>query len=114
MIIRFKQVLFFCMIIPLSLHCLADGYILSGEGKIRFRNVDASGEEISGLYGENLPIGLSLRQRFDLSLDVFLTDYLTVGGTVRISNEDTQQVLPAPDLISTTTLAGWWWVNFFV
>ncbi len=113
MIIRFKQVLFFIMLIPLSLHCLADGYMLSGEGKIRFRNVDASGEEISGLYGENLPIGLSLRQRFDLSLDVFLTDYLTVGGTVRISNEDTQQVLPPPDLISTTALAGWWRVNFF-
>lgn len=111
--IRLKQVLFFCTVIPVSLNCLEDRYMLSGEGKVRFRNVDASSEQISGLYGEDLKLGLSFRQRFDLSLDIFLTEYLTVGGTVRISNEDSEDVLPPPDLVSTTALAGWWSVNFF-
>ncbi len=113
MIIRLKQIFFFCMVIPFALHSLDDRYILSGEGKVRLRNIDASSSEISGLYGEDLQIGLSMRQRFDLSLDVILTEHLNVGGTVRISNEDSKAVLAPPDLISTTALTGWWRVNFF-
>lgn len=99
--------------IPICLFGFSDRYRLTGDGKLRFRYVEADQEQITGSYGEILKQGLSLRQRFDVSLDYSLTDYLTVGGTVRISNEEYDGMLPPPDLISTRSIAGWWHANLY-
>jgi hypothetical protein len=88
-----------------------DNFVLSGEGKLRFRYVEADQDEITGTFGEALKQGLSMKQRFDLSGDFFLVEYLTVGGTVRISNEDSKDMLGVPDFISTKAVAGWWFAN---
>lgn len=93
------------------MYAFSDNFMLSGEGKLRFRYVNADRDLITGAYGEELKQGLGMRQRFDLTLDYFLTDYLTVGGTVRISNEEFEGMLPPPDFISTRALAGWWSVS---
>lgn len=88
-------------------------FTIGGEGKIRFRYVEASKDTVKGTYGETLQQGLSFKQRLDLSLNIPLTDYISVNGVLRISNEDsTQEVLPPPDFISTKALAGWWSLNF--
>jgi hypothetical protein len=87
--------------------------MITGEGKLRFRYVEADQDQITGSYGEVLKQGLGMRQRIDLTLDYFLTDYLTIRGTVRISNEEFEGILPPPDLISTRAIAGWWSANVY-
>jgi hypothetical protein len=85
-----------------------DKFTITGEGKIRFKYVEANVDTIKGSYGETLKKGLTLRERIDLSVNVPITEYLKVSGTVRISNEDTPIVmLPAPDFVSTKAIAGW-------
>lgn len=99
-------------ILPVILPAEQDRFALSGEGKIRFRDVEASADRITGPYGEELRQGLSLRQRLDLSLEVLVTDFLNAGGAIRISNENSKEVLPPPDFISTKAVAGWWFLGF--
>ncbi len=89
-----------------------NNFTIGGEGKIRFRYIDATIDQISGTYGENLKKGFSLRQRIDLLLNVPLTKYLSVNAALRITNEDSRDILPPPDLISMKALAGWWSLDF--
>jgi len=107
------KIAFIYILIPVCIFAINDSFVLSGEGKLRFRYVEADQDQVTGSYGEELKQGLGMRQRFDLTLDYFLTDYLTIGGTVRISNEEFEGILPPPDLISTRTIAGWWSANLF-
>lgn len=108
-----RKTLFFCFLIPICIYGLNNSYMITGEGKLRFRYVAADQDQITGSYGEELKQGLGMRQRIDLTLDYFLTDYLTIGGTIRISNEEFDGVLPPPDLISTRAIAGWWSANLY-
>ena len=108
-----RFILFFLILTPWFVFAWQDNLVLSGEGRLRFRYVKANQDEITGTYGEALRQGLSMRQRFDLSGDFFLTEYLTVGGAVRISNEDSKTMLGPPDLISTKAVAGWWFANVY-
>ncbi|MDD2889826.1 MAG: hypothetical protein PHE49_04195 [bacterium] len=90
-----------------------DKFTITGEGKIRFKYVEANVDTIKGSYGETLKKGLTLRERIDLSVNVPITEYLKISGTVRISNEDTPVVmLPAPDFVSTKAIAGWLSLSF--
>jgi hypothetical protein len=85
-----------------------DKFTITGEGKIRFKYVEANVDTLKGSYGETLKKGLTLRERVDLSVNIPITEYLKISGTVRISNEDTPIVmLPAPDFVSTKAIAGW-------
>lgn len=108
-----RVILVFIIIILLPIFIFSEQnlFLLSGEGKFRFRDVQANKEQITGVFGENLKSGLSFRQRFDLSLEVLLTDYLSIGSTVRISNEESRDMLPPPDFISTKAVAGWWFAS---
>lgn len=103
-----KQGCLLFLILPLLIYGSENRYEISGEGKVRFRYVNADQDQITGAYGEELKQGLAMRQRFDLELNYYLTDYLTIGGTIRISNEEFEGMLPPPDLISTRAIAGWW------
>jgi hypothetical protein len=108
-----KCVVVFLILCATIIFAVQDNLIISGEGRLRFRYVEANKDQITGAYGEALKQGLSFRQRFDLSLEYFLTDYLSAGSTVRISNEDSKDVLPPPDFITTRAVAGWWFVNLY-
>lgn len=108
-----KFIMNILILIPWFVFAWQDNLVLSGEGKLRFRYVEANQDEITGTYGEVLGQGLSMRQRFDVSGDFLLTDYLTVGGTVRISNEDSKDMLGVPDFVSTKAVAGWWYANVY-
>ncbi|MDD5528610.1 MAG: hypothetical protein PHX21_01110 [bacterium] len=103
----------FSLIINSGVFAEQDKFTITGEGKIRFKYVEANVDTIKGSYGETLKKGLTLRERIDLSVNVPITEYLKVNGTVRISNEDTPTVmLPAPDFVSTKAIAGWMSLSF--
>ena len=104
---------FILILMPWIIFAMQDNFIFSGEGKLRFRYVEADEDGLTGVYGEELKKGLSMRQRFDFSGDFFIAEYLTVGGTVRISNEDSKDILGVPDFVSTTPVAGWWYANLY-
>ena len=87
-----RVVLYIFILVPWFVFAGQDNFALSGQGILRFRYIQANQDEISGTYGEVLKQGLSMRQRFDISGNFFLTEYLTIGGTARISNENSRDV----------------------
>ncbi len=83
-----------------------------GEGKIRFRYITADTADIYGSYGEALKQGMSLRARLDLYLSWPIIDNVTADAGLRISNEGTSPIQPAPDYISGKVSYGWWQVDY--
>src|SRR5512138_135846 len=104
---------------PLLLVCLLVGSYPVGDrlefdaaARMRFRYVGAPAESVTGINGEVLRTGLDLRARLDLLASFRLADPLTLGAAIRLSNEDSDRTLYAPDLVSVRAAAGWWWARY--
>ncbi len=109
--VNIANVVIVSMICMLPLSGSDDGLTFGGEGKMRLRYIQTDSSEITGSYGEILKKGISFRQRIDLFMSYPIVSYLVMEAGVRISNENINDVLLPPDLISTDLLTGWWSAN---
>jgi hypothetical protein len=95
-----------------AVYPLSDRLEIGAVARMRFRYVGAAADSVAGINGEVLKTGLDARARLDLSATFRLADPLQLGAAVRISNEESNQTLYAPDLVSGRLAAGWWWARF--
>ncbi len=97
------------LLFPLCTFFIYAGKIeFNGDGKIRLRYVDADQETLSGIYGETLKPGFSMRERLDLYAGLPVTDFLRIEAGVRISNEEISSVHSPPEYISALIPFAWW------
>jgi hypothetical protein len=85
---------------------------LEAKGRMRLRYVGADTWPVTGSYGETLSLGYDYRARIELGLRYKFSDAFRAGAAVRLSNEESQGMLPPPDLVSSTPVAGWWWASY--
>ena len=105
----FAQILLLALI---AVYPVGDRLEIGAVARMRFRYVGAAADSVPGINGEVLKTGMDSRARLDLSAAFRLTDALQLGAAVRISNEDSDRTLYAPDLVSGQLAAGWWWARF--
>jgi hypothetical protein len=75
---------------------------LTGDVRLRLRLVDSSQESpVFGTYGESLNRGFAQRHRFLLEAHYPITGAITVGGRVRVSNEDDNVLHSGPEYLSS-------------
>jgi hypothetical protein len=96
------SVLILCLLASLPSYCLPDGLELSGDVRLRLRLVDSAQESpVFGTYGEILNRGFSQKQRFILEATYPVAACVTVGGKVRVSNEDDDLLRSGPEYLSS-------------
>jgi hypothetical protein len=75
---------------------------LTGDVKLRLRLVDSSQESpVFGTYGEPLNRGFSQKHRFILEATYPVAASFTVGGKIRVSNEDDDILRSGPEYLSS-------------
>lgn len=83
-------------------YSLPDGLELSGDVKLRLRLVDSPKESpVFGTYGEILNRGFSQKHRFILEATYPVATSITVGGKIRVSNEDDDVLRSGPEYLSS-------------
>jgi len=83
-------------------YSLQEDLQLSGDVKMRLRLVDSSQESpVFGTYGEALNRGFSQKHRFVLEAAYPVAASITVGGKVRVSNEDDDILTSGPEYLSS-------------
>jgi hypothetical protein len=83
-------------------YSIPEGLELSGEVKLRLRLVDSYMESpVFGTYGEILNRGFSQRHRFIFEVTYPVATSITVGGKIRVSNEDEDILRSGPEYLSS-------------
>jgi hypothetical protein len=83
-------------------YCMPEDLELTGDVRLRLRLVDSAEESpVFGTYGETLNRGFAQRHRFLLEAQYPLTGSITVGGRVRVSNEDDDILRSGPEYLSS-------------
>jgi hypothetical protein len=91
------------MLFTFSPSCSMPGdLMLTGDVRLRLRLVDSSHESpVFGTYGESLNRGFAQRHRFLLEAEYPITNSITVGGRIRVSNEDDDILRSGPEYLSS-------------
>ena len=95
-----------------AVYPVGDRLEIGAVARMRFRYVGAAADSVTGINGEVLKTGLDSRARLDLSAAFRLAAPLTLGAAIRLSNEDSDRTLFAPDLVSVRPAGAWWWARF--
>lgn len=83
-------------------HALPEELELTGDVKLRLRLVDSSQESpVFGTYGESLNRGFSQKHRFVLEATYPVVASISVGGKIRVSNEDDDILRSGPEYLSS-------------
>jgi hypothetical protein len=97
-----------CLILTLAFLALRPSFSMSqdfdltGDVRMRLRFVDSAHKSpVYGTYGEALTRGFSLKHRFLLQVSYPVAGSVTVGGLVRVSNEDENVLLSGPEYLSS-------------
>ena len=81
---------------------MPDDLTFTGDLRLRLRFVGSSEESpVFGTYGESLNRGFAQRHRFLLEANYPITNSVTVGGRIRVSNEDDDVLRSGPEYLSS-------------
>jgi hypothetical protein len=95
--------IFFLSLFVVTLsYSLPENLELSGDVRLRLRLVDSARKSpVFGTYGESLNRGFAQRHRFVLEASYPISTAITVGGKVRVSNEDEDILRSGPEYLSS-------------
>jgi hypothetical protein len=89
------------LLLPAS-YAMPEGLDLTGDVRLRLRFVDSERKSpVFGTYGELLNRGFAQRHRFLLDAYYPITASLSVGGRIRVSNEDDDVLRSGPEYLSS-------------
>jgi hypothetical protein len=91
------------MLFTFSPSCsMPDDLTFTGDVRLRLRLVDSAHESpVFGTYGESLNRGFADLHRFVFDAGYRLTGSVTVGGRIRVSNEDDDVLRSGPEYLSS-------------
>ena len=91
-----------CLFAVGPLQAIPEGLEISGDVRLRLRLVDSSQESpVFGTYAEPLNRGFSQKHRFVFEASYPVSGSITVGGKIRVSNEDDEIVRTGPEYMSS-------------
>jgi hypothetical protein len=73
---------------------------ITGEERSRFMNIDTEGKHPTGVYGEALKQETTFKHYLRLNVTALISDRLTAGGRVRISNVSRKALDSGPEYLS--------------
>jgi hypothetical protein len=85
-----------------SAYALNEDFDLTGDIRLRLRNVDSGTRgPLQGTYGEFLSRGFSQKHRLVFEIKYPVGEEVTVGGRIRVSNEDEEILESGPEYLSS-------------